>query len=90
MCGRYETYCFTDSDWSRSAFPRFILTLEQTAGTARTEIIKDFFNLLSAIAAHGKSNGLGGRKLSRYAAWWAFEYTDDGDGFEGGYKKWAA
>jgi Domain of unknown function (DUF1708) len=56
---------------------------------ARTKIIFDFFDLLSAIAAHGKTNGLGGRKLSRMAAWWAFEHSDSGKGFEGGYKGWA-
>jgi hypothetical protein len=44
---------------------------------------------MAAIAAHGKTNGLGGRKLSRYAGWWAFEHTDTGNGFEGSYKTWA-
>ena len=43
---------------------------------------------MSAIAAHGKTNGFGGRKLSRMAAWWAFEQRDTGSGFEGGYKAW--
>ncbi|EAQ92821.1 hypothetical protein CHGG_01056 [Chaetomium globosum CBS 148.51] len=47
-------------------------------------IIFDFFDLLAAIAAHSKSNGFGGRKLSRMAAWWAFEPNDNGNGFEGG------
>lgn len=56
---------------------------------ARKDIIFDFFNLLSAIAAHGKLNGLAGRKLSRFAGWWAFEQVDTGNGFEGGYKGWS-
>ncbi|KAF5001116.1 hypothetical protein FDECE_11059 [Fusarium decemcellulare] len=55
---------------------------------ARQRIIFDFFDLLAAIAAHGKSNGLGGRKLSRMAAWWAFEHKDTNKGFEGGYEGW--
>jgi hypothetical protein len=59
---------------------------------ARTKIIFDFFDLLSAIAAHGKSNGLGGRKLSRLAGWWAFEHKEEEftqeKGFDVGYKAW--
>ena len=45
---------------------------------------------MSAIAAHGKNNGLGGLKLSRLAGWWAFEHLDSGYGFEGGYTTWKA
>ncbi len=55
---------------------------------AKAAIITDFFDLLSAVAAHGKVNGFGGRKLSRMAAWWAFEHKETGSGFEGGYKEW--
>lgn len=55
---------------------------------AKAAIIIDFFDLLSAVAAHGKVNGFGGRKLSRMAAWWAFEHKETGSGFEGGYKEW--
>jgi len=55
---------------------------------ARTQIIFDFFDLMAAIAAHGKSNGLGGRKLSRFAGWWAFEHADMGKGFDTGYRTW--
>ena len=36
------------------------------------------------------SMGLGGRKLSRLAGWWAFDLSDDGKGFEGGYRSWTA
>lgn len=72
---------------ARDSFNTFIpLSVDSDA---RTKIIFDFFELLSAIAAHGKMNGLGGRKLSRLAGWWAFEHSDSGKGFEGGYKKWA-
>ncbi|KAL2008878.1 hypothetical protein VTN00DRAFT_7072 [Thermoascus crustaceus] len=75
-----------DSQLARDAFSTFIpLSVESDA---RTKIIFDFFDLLAAIAAHGKSNGLGGRKLSRYAGWWAFEHVDTGNGFEASYKNW--
>lgn len=75
-----------DSSMARDAFTTFIpLSVEDEA---RSRIITDFFDLLSAVAAHGKSNGFGGRKLSRMASWWAFEYKDTGNGFEGGYKHW--
>ena len=76
----------TDSNWARNAFTTFIPI--SVASDARTKIIFDFFDLLAAIAAHGKNNGLGGRKLSRYAGWWAFEYSDAANGFDGGYKTW--
>ncbi|CAI7671190.1 unnamed protein product [Penicillium manginii] len=77
-----------DSDHALDAFSTFIpLSVDSDA---RTSIINDFFDLLAAIAAHGKSNGLGGRKLSRYAGWWAFEHSDTGGGFEASYKNWAA
>ncbi|OTB05067.1 hypothetical protein M426DRAFT_22175 [Hypoxylon sp. CI-4A] len=75
-----------DSRLARDSFSTFIpLSVENQA---RSHIIFDYFDLLSAIAAHGKSNGFGGRKLSRMAAWWAFEHKDSGNGFEGGYKSW--
>ncbi|KAA8575004.1 hypothetical protein MFRU_002g03640 [Monilinia fructicola] len=76
-----------DSNYARDAFVTFIpLSVDSDA---RRDIIFDFFDLLSAIAAHGKLNGLAGRKLSRYAGWWAFEQADTGNGFEGGYKGWS-
>ena len=75
-----------DSNFARDSFKTFIpLSLENST---RSEIIFSFFDLISALAAHGKSNGFGGRKLSRMAAWWAFEQKDTGNGFEGGYKSW--
>ncbi|KAK2046884.1 DUF1708-domain-containing protein [Colletotrichum somersetense] len=76
-----------DSNMARDSFKTFIpLSVDNGA---RSCIIFDFFDLISAIAAHGKMNGLGGRKISRMAAWWAFEQKDTGSGFEGGYKAWA-
>lgn len=76
-----------DSDLARDAFATFIpISIESDA---RTKIIFDFFDLMAAIAAHGKTNGMGGRKLSRLAGWWAFEQVDGGNGFDGGYKSWA-
>ena len=78
--------CSTESNMARNAFDTFIpLSVESEA---RSKIIFDFFDLLAAIAANGKSNGLGGRKLSRLAGWWAFEFKDTGNGFDGGYKSW--
>ncbi|KAL4818129.1 hypothetical protein BDW67DRAFT_158618 [Aspergillus spinulosporus] len=77
-----------DSQFARDAFSTFIPI--SVDSDARTKIIFDFFDLLIAIAAHGKSNGLGGRKLSRYAGWWAFEHNDTGNGFEAAYKNWTS
>ncbi len=72
---------------ARHAFATFIpISVESDA---RTKIIFDFFDLMAAIAAHGKTNGMSGRKLSRLAGWWAFEHVDAGNGFDGGYKSWA-
>jgi hypothetical protein len=76
-----------DSNFARDAFSTFIPI--SVDSDARTRIIMDFFDLLAAVAAHGKKNGLGGRKLSRYAGWWAFEHEDTGSGFEAAYKNWA-
>jgi hypothetical protein len=76
-----------DSGYARDAFSTFIpLGVDSPS---RVLIIQDYFDLLAAIAAHGKVNGLGGHKLSRYAGWWAFEHYDSGKGFETGYKSWA-
>ncbi|KXJ91567.1 hypothetical protein Micbo1qcDRAFT_195630 [Microdochium bolleyi] len=76
----------SDSNMARDSFSTFIpLSVENQS---RSQIIFDYFELLAAIAAHGKMNGFGGRKLSRMAAWWAFEHKDLGTGFEGGYKSW--
>lgn len=77
-----------ESNMARNAFETFIPIGADSQ--ARKNIIFDFFDLLAAVAAHGKNNGLGGRKLSRLAGWWAFEHSDDGKGFEGGYKSWTA
>ncbi|KAF2146429.1 uncharacterized protein K452DRAFT_294010 [Aplosporella prunicola CBS 121167] len=77
-----------DSGMAKHAFDTFIpLSVDSES---RKQIITDFFDLLAAIAARGKTNGLGGRKLSRMAGWWAFEHTDTGNGFDGGYKSWAS
>jgi len=76
-----------ESNLARNAFDTFIPMSAES--TARRNIIVDFFDLLAAVAAHGKTNGMAGRKLSRLAGWWAFNHSDDGKGFEGGYKSWA-
>ena len=69
---------------ARNAFDTFVPISADSV--AHRNIIFDFYDLLAAVAAHGKMNGLGGRKLSRLAGWWAFEHPDDGKGFEG---QWA-
>ncbi|RMZ86972.1 hypothetical protein DV736_g5799, partial [Chaetothyriales sp. CBS 134916] len=74
------------SRYSRDAFKTFIPICVDTK--PRAPIIFDFFDLLGAIAAHGKSNGLGGLKLSRFTGWWAFGHIDTGKGFDAGYKSW--
>lgn len=71
----------------RDAFKTFIpLSVDSDA---RQNIIFSFFDLMAAIAAHANTNGFGGRKLSRMAAWWAFEHKETSNGFDGGYKAWA-
>lgn len=77
-----------DSNMARYSFATFV-PLSVDSDT-RSKIIFDFFDLLSAIAAHSKVNGLGGRKLSRLAGWWAFDQSDGGNCFEGGYTKWTS
>ena len=76
-----------DSNVARDAFATFIPI--SVDSVARTKIIFDFFDLMAAIAAHGKTNGMGGRKLSRLAGWWAFGHLDTASGFEGGYQSWS-
>lgn len=75
-----------DSNMARDAFSTFIPI--SVDSQARAQIIFDFFDLFSAIAAHAKTNGLAGLKLSRLAGWWAFEHVDTGWGFDGGYTSW--
>ncbi|PWW78845.1 hypothetical protein C7212DRAFT_155839 [Tuber magnatum] len=76
-----------DSGMARDSFATFVPISAESE--ARSKIIFDFFDLISAIAAHGKHNGLGGMKLPRLAGWWAFEHSDMGWGFEGGYTSWS-
>jgi hypothetical protein len=75
-----------ESKMARNAFDTFVPISAESE--AHKNIIFDFFDLIAAVAAHGKNNGLTGRKLSRLAGWWAFEHADEGNGFEGGYKSW--
>ncbi|KAG6009756.1 hypothetical protein E4U21_001505 [Claviceps maximensis] len=76
-----------DSRMARDSFKTFI-PLSVESGS-RQRIIFDFFELIAAVAAHGKSNGFGGLQLARMAAWWAFEQQDASTGFDAGYKAWA-
>ncbi|KAK9459552.1 uncharacterized protein V1516DRAFT_687290 [Lipomyces oligophaga] len=64
-----------DSEMAIDTFSRLIPIVAESS--ARASIITDFFDLLSAIAAHWKTSGMGGRKLARLAAWWAFPIQDD-------------
>lgn len=81
-----EKLTAADSGMAKHAFDTFIPI--SVDSEARKQIIIDFFDLLAAISARGKTNGLGGRKLSRMAGWWAFEHPDNGKGFDNGYKSW--
>ncbi|KTW28172.1 hypothetical protein T552_02031 [Pneumocystis carinii B80] len=54
----------------------------------REKIILGFFDILSAIAAYSKINGLCGDKLSRTAGWWAFNFKNKEQGFHRGYSNW--
>ena len=75
-----------ESGMAQHAFDTLIpLSVESDA---RRQVVFDFFEVLAAISARAKTNGLGGRKLSRLAGWWAFAHSDNGKGFEGGYKSW--
>lgn len=80
------TFYDLDSNMARDSFSTFIPI--SVDSQARAQIIFDFFDLFSAIAAHAKTNGLAGLKLSRLAGWWAFEHVDNGWGFDGGYSSW--
>jgi hypothetical protein len=75
-----------DSSYARDAFNHFIPIGAETK--ARVQIIRDFFEVIAAVAAHGKTNGLSAYKLSRYVGWWAFNHIDTGKGFDAGYKSW--
>lgn len=72
---------------AKNAFDTFIPL--SVNSEARKRIIFDFFDLLAAIAANSKNNGLGGRKLSRLAGWWAFSHAEDGKDFHECYRFWA-
>jgi len=76
-----------ESGMAINAFDEFIKLAVECE--ARQRIIYDFLDLLSAVAAHAKTNGMGGRKLSRMAGWWAFEQMDKAKGFDQGYRTWA-
>lgn len=82
----YVLTASVDSNFAPHAFDTFI-PISVDSG-ARQRIIFDYFDLLAAVAARGKTNGMGGRKLSRLAGWWAFEFCEDGKGFDGGYRTW--
>lgn len=76
----------SDSNFARQSFEMFVPI--STESKAHMQIIFDFFDLLSAVAARAKSNGMGGRKLSRLAGWWAFDVSDKVQGFDDGYRAW--
>jgi len=69
----------------KQAFDTFLPL--STESSAHRLIILDFFDLLAAIAAHSRSNGLGGLKLSRFMGWFAFSHPAE-KGFGLGYKSW--
>ncbi len=77
---------FTDSQMAFDSFATFIpLSVDSDAKSA---IITDFFDLLSAIAAHGKMRQVWRPQALPHGCLWAFEHKETGTGFEGGYKAW--
>ncbi|KAH7370416.1 hypothetical protein BKA65DRAFT_16554 [Rhexocercosporidium sp. MPI-PUGE-AT-0058] len=74
-----------DSRMARDSFSTFIPI--SVHNHAHADIIFDFFDLLSALIAHGKMNGYCGVMLPRMAAWWAFEHQGNRT-FEGNYRQW--
>lgn len=72
---------------AKNAFDTFIPI--SVDSEARQKIIFDFFDLLAAIAANSVANGLGARKLSRLAGWWAFDHVDKASDFDTAYKSWS-
>lgn len=77
---------------AQDAFAKLIPVLVDTP--ARAEIINLFFDLLSAIAAHWKTSGMTGLKLSRMSALWAFALNQESESedrqftFAEGHKAW--
>ncbi|KAK9321476.1 hypothetical protein V1517DRAFT_171355 [Lipomyces orientalis] len=73
----YELFKAGEEDAGRAqnAFKMIIPVVADSQ--ARSRIIFNFFDLLSAIASHWKTTGMSGRRVARLAAWWAFPLSED-------------
>ncbi|KAG5438250.1 hypothetical protein PCANB_003101 [Pneumocystis canis] len=84
----YEAFRTLERD-TKYPFNAFFDYIPIIAGSkVREKIILGFFDILSAIAAYSKINGLCGDKLSRTAGWWAFNFKDREQGFHRAYSNW--
>ncbi|KAK9364049.1 hypothetical protein V1504DRAFT_7323 [Lipomyces starkeyi] len=73
----YELFKAGEEDAGR-AHNAFKMIIPVAADSpARSRIIFNFFDLLSSLASHWKTSGMGGRKVARLAAWWAFPLSED-------------
>ncbi|KAG4304421.1 hypothetical protein PORY_002131 [Pneumocystis oryctolagi] len=84
----YEAFTILEKD-TKYPYNAFFNYMPVAAGSkVRENIIFDFFDILSTIAAYSKINGLCGDKLSRTAGWWAFNFKDKEQGFHKAYSNW--
>ncbi|KAG5513435.1 hypothetical protein PMAC_001499 [Pneumocystis sp. 'macacae'] len=84
----YEAFTILEKE-KKYPYNAFFDYIPIVAGSkVRENIILGFFNILSAIAAYSKINGLSGDKLSRTAGWWAFNFENKEQGFHKAYNNW--
>ncbi|KAK9376148.1 uncharacterized protein V1513DRAFT_300636 [Lipomyces chichibuensis] len=73
----YELFKAGEEDAGRAQNAFKMIIPVAADSPARSRIIFNFFDLLSALASHWKTSGMGGRKVARLAAWWAFPLSED-------------
>ncbi|KAK9386480.1 hypothetical protein V1515DRAFT_142834 [Lipomyces mesembrius] len=73
----YELFKAGEEDAGRAQNAFKMIIPVAADSPARSRIIFNFFDLLSALASHWKTSGMGGRKIARLAAWWAFPLSED-------------
>ncbi|KAJ8099226.1 hypothetical protein POJ06DRAFT_269290 [Lipomyces tetrasporus] len=72
----YEQFKSGEEDAGRAHNAFKVIIPVAADSQARSRIIFNFFDLLSAIASHWKTTGMSGRKVARLAAWWAFPLSE--------------
>ncbi|KAK9356921.1 hypothetical protein V1523DRAFT_422816 [Lipomyces doorenjongii] len=73
----YELFKAGEEDAGRAQNAFKMIIPVAADSPARSRIIFNFFDLLSALASHWKTSGMAGRKIARLAAWWAFSLSED-------------